>query len=56
MQYPDDRPLPSALLLGYAGGKPLHVVLARDAAGTCQIITVYHLDPAIWNDGFKTRR
>ncbi len=56
MQYPDDRPLPSALLPGYAEGKPLHVVLARDATGTCQIITVYHPDPAIWNDDFKTRR
>ncbi|MCH7591322.1 MAG: DUF4258 domain-containing protein [Planctomycetes bacterium] len=26
--YPDDRPHPSELLLGFAGKRPLHVVLA----------------------------
>lgn len=56
MRYPEDRPLPSVLVLGYARSTPLHVVLAPAAAETCQIITVYHPNPAIWKDDFRTRR
>lgn len=56
MNYPDDQPYPSALALGYADDRALHVVLAREPAGLCQIITAYWPDPAIWSDDFKTRR
>ncbi|MDZ7720010.1 MAG: DUF4258 domain-containing protein [Balneolaceae bacterium] len=28
--YPDDRPLPSKLLLGFVGERPIHIVVAYD--------------------------
>jgi hypothetical protein len=28
--YPEDLPFPSALLLGFDGARPLHVLVARD--------------------------
>ena len=31
-EYADDKPFPSALFLGYVGGKPFHVVAAYDDA------------------------
>lgn len=55
--YPDDTPYPSALLLGRAGTKTVHVVYADDAAENIRIIiTVYEPDPEIWYDDLKTRR
>ncbi len=55
-RYPDDLPYPSRLILGWPGGKPLHVVAAdrTDTAETI-IITVYEPDPAQWDAGFKRR-
>ena len=57
VSYPDDTPFPSFLLLGFHGGRPIHVVVAKDA-GTlqCYVVTVYHPDPNVWSDDFKTRR
>ncbi|MGH9806527.1 MAG: DUF4258 domain-containing protein [Terriglobia bacterium] len=55
--YPDDQPFPSALILGYEQNKPIHLVLPRDpASGICFVITVYHPDPALWDEDFRTRR
>ena len=54
--YPDDKPYPSSLILGYTKQRPLHVVLAQEPSGTCQIITAYWPDPLIWSTDFKTRR
>ena len=55
--YPNDTPHPSALLLGMAGTKTVHVVYADNSEGYERIIiTVYEPDPAIWHDDFKTRR
>ncbi len=55
--YPDDTPYPSALLLGHAGTKPIHVVYAIDVEdGLRIIITVYEPDLKIWHDDLKTRR
>ncbi len=55
--YPDDRPYPSRLMLGFVAGKPVHVVVARDA-GTeqCFVVTAYRPDPSVWTDDFRTRR
>jgi hypothetical protein len=55
--YSDDAPYPSALVLGFDHGRPVHVVVARDG-GTelCHIVTVYRPDPELWSDDFKTRR
>lgn len=56
-EYPHDRPYPSYLLLGYVGGRVLHVVVALDtASGRCHTITVYEPDPGLWNDDFRSRR
>ena len=55
--YPDDTPYPSRLLLGWRGGKPLHVVAAYNAQDDEQIvITVYEPDPALWEHGFRRRK
>jgi hypothetical protein len=55
--YPDDAPYPSVLVLGFDHGRPVHVVVARDAgAALCHIVTVYRSDPELWSDDFKTRR
>jgi hypothetical protein len=55
--YPDDTPYPSALLLGHAGTKAIHVVYADDIeTGTRIVITVYEPDPEIWQDDLRKRR
>ncbi len=55
--YPDDQPLPSRLLLGQAGGRVLHVVVAFEVqTGMCKVVTVYRPDPPLWQTDFKTRR
>ncbi|MBM4048335.1 MAG: DUF4258 domain-containing protein, partial [Planctomycetes bacterium] len=39
--YPDDRPYPTGLLLGFPAARPLHVVIALDRdAATCHVVTV----------------
>ena len=54
---PDDLPYASRLLLGAVQGRPLHVVVAEDAAAASTIVvTVYEPDPALWRPGFKRRR
>ncbi|MFO7958629.1 MAG: DUF4258 domain-containing protein [Candidatus Brocadiia bacterium] len=55
--YPDDRPFPSALLLGFAEGRPLHVVVALDAtSGYAHVVTVYEPDLEHFESDFRTRR
>ena len=54
--YPDDRPYPSALILGFDKVRPIHVVAARNSAtGECHVVTVYVPDPALWDETFKQR-
>ncbi|MCC7486896.1 MAG: DUF4258 domain-containing protein [Burkholderiales bacterium] len=55
--YPTDFPYGSALWLGLAGGKPLHVVAADNVAADERIIvTVYEPDPALWEPDWATRK
>jgi len=55
--YPDDKPYPSALLLGFTRSRrPLHVVGALDEQGQLIIITVYEPDMRRWAVGWKARR
>jgi hypothetical protein len=55
--YPADTPYPSRLLLGFAGGRALHVVVAENADDDETIVvTVYEPDPALWQPGFRRRR
>ncbi len=54
---PNDTPLPSALLLGMAGTKAIHVVYADNITESERIIiTVYEPAPTIWCEDKKTRR
>jgi hypothetical protein len=54
--YPEDRPYPSVLLLGFAQKQPVHAVVARDPeSGACYMVTVYRPDPLLWGPDFKTR-
>ena len=55
--YPDDRPFPSTLILGFHGGQPVHAVVARDpGSGECHVVTIYRPDPVMWNEAYKKRR
>lgn len=55
--YPNDMPHPSQLLLGYCGGRPVHVVLALETATrTGWVVTAYIPDIAIWEADFRSRR
>jgi len=57
IEYPEDQPFPSALLLGYDGKQAIHAVIAREpATGNCHLVTIYWPDPAIWDESFKKRR
>ena len=56
-EYPDDRPYPSTLMLGFKGSTPVHVVVAKDGKdGTCYVITVYVPDSTLWSPDFRKRR
>jgi hypothetical protein len=55
--YPDDKPYPSRLVLGWSGLRPIHVVIADNPAQREKlVITVYEPDPARWEPGFEKRR
>lgn len=56
--YPEDRPYPSALMLGMTGNKrPLHLLYAYDSENQqAIIITVYQPDPRIWEDSRKRKK
>jgi hypothetical protein len=57
IEYPDDTPYPSCLLLGYVNEIPIHVVLATDCTRQIGIvITAYIPDENLWINGFRTRR
>ena len=55
--YPDDKPYPSRLLLGWLGPEPLHVVIAENKPkDEVIVVTVYKPDPKIWEAGFRRRK
>lgn len=55
--YPSDMPLPSRLLLGWSGPRPLHVVAAHDPeTGDRIIITAYEPDTDRWAPDFRKRK
>ena len=56
-EYPEDQPYPSYLILGFAGSRPVHIIVARDVADeTCYVVTAYVPDRSLWSDDFRTRR
>ncbi len=56
-EYPDDKPYPSRLVLGWLGSRPTHLVVAdNDEAQETIVITVYEPDPEQWETDFKRRK
>ena len=55
--YTEDRPFPSALFLGYTGGKPLHVVASYDEVNKeAFIITAYEPSLDVFEPDYRTRK
>jgi hypothetical protein len=55
--YPQDVPHPSRLMLGFVGGRALHVVVAEDAVeDETIVVTAYEPDSALWHPGFRRRQ
>ena len=56
--YPEDRPLPSCLVLGYASNqRPIHAVVAVDERESMLwVITVYIPSTDEWDEGFNRRK
>lgn len=55
--YPDDKPYPCALFLGFVEERPLHVVVALDEVDKrAYIITAYEPSLEYFESDFKTRR
>lgn len=55
--YPEDRPFPSRLVLGWDESRPLHVVAARnEEENETVVITVYEPELDKWEPDFKRRR
>lgn len=55
-RYPDDRPYPSQLLLGWIDNKPIHILTAETDNDETIIVTAYHPEPTLWTDNFKRKR
>ena len=55
--YPDDFPLPSALLVACSDGRLLHVVVAyHEAAGYAFVVTAYEADDVHFEPDYRTRK
>ncbi len=54
--YPDDKPYPSCLILGWIESRPVHIVVAENAEENEKIIiTVYEPDHTQWSEDFTRR-
>jgi len=54
--YPDDKPYPSMLLLGFVRKRPVHIVLAYDTINEAgYVVTAYVPDAKLWTENFKRR-
>ncbi|MFN0316110.1 MAG: DUF4258 domain-containing protein [Burkholderiales bacterium] len=57
VEYADDKPYPSRLILGNANGRAVHVMAAYNAReDETIVITVYEPDPRIWEPSFRRRK
>ena len=55
--YPDDKYLPSYLLLAHYGEEAFHVLVATDVEGdNVRVVSSYRPDPREWQADLKTRR
>jgi len=55
-EYPDDKPYPSFLILGFRDLIPLHIVYAVNEVGEDIIITAYEPDSALWNNDYTIKK
>ena len=54
--YPDDKYLPSYLVLATTAGGGFHVLFAVDVgANNVRVVTAYHPNPIDWQSDFRTR-
>ncbi|MBC7815056.1 MAG: DUF4258 domain-containing protein [Burkholderiales bacterium] len=57
IEYFDDTPYPSRLLLAWRKSRPLHVVAADNPDDQVTIIiTAYEPDPSLWEADFKRKK
>jgi hypothetical protein len=55
--YPNDKPYPSRLVLGWRGARPVHVVVAHNLSeNELIVITVYEPDAGLWEADFRRRK
>lgn len=54
--YSADRPIPSALLLGWDKERPIHVVLSFEPDEEVAIITAYEPSLDVFESDYRTRR
>lgn len=54
--YSADRPVPTVLLFGWDGKRPVHVVLALESDGQVAIITAYEPTLDVFEPDYRTRR
>ena len=55
--YPDDKYLPSYLILARHGSQAFHVLFATDVEGdNVRVVTSYRPDPGEWEADLKARR
>jgi hypothetical protein len=55
-EYPEDKPYPSFLILGFINDRPLHIVASSDENGNCYIVTAYEPDERLWDENFTTKK
>jgi len=57
-EYPEDKPFPSCLALGFSNSKkPIHIVFSvNEPEKTVIIITIYQPDVKKWVDNFTRRK
>ena len=56
-EYPDDKPYPSMLILGFVDSHPIHVVLAvNEEENMGIVVTTYRPDPLLWENNFRRRK
>jgi hypothetical protein len=55
--YPDDKYLPSYLVIARRESDSFHVLFAPDVdGGHVRVVTAYRPDPNEWDENLKTRR
>ena len=55
--YPEDKYLPSYLVLTRSASEAIHVLFATDVEGhNVRVVTAYRPSPDEWEDDMKTRK